>query len=158
MKRGVPYHGEPYPVPAPGRIPDLTVDGFEVRFDPHTKQVAEARGVWRGRHVAVGRAWVFLSPAERMAVLLHEAGHLKHHHLVVRVLWIPLFWTRWAARMAARQELQADTHCAKQGYGDDLLRFVVRCTIGASVFYPGFNERVLNLQQRTKEYSDANLP
>lgn len=138
----------------PGRVLGLTAAGFEVFYDPHTTQVAHAAGIGRWRRIIVGSAYFFLPAGMRHAVLLHEAGHLRSHHLLQRIAWLPLCWTARARAHAAAHELEADAFVAEQGYGADLLSFVQRFDRGGE-FYPDVKDRCAALQKCLRETGHA---
>ncbi len=136
-----------------GRLLGLVVHGFEVYYDPNTDQLAHAAGLFRRKRLVVGPIWWNLRSRERHAVLLHEVGHCIYRHLEVRVALIPLFWTAWVARLAQRQELQADAFVREQGYGADLMAVLRRYESEQGEFYPSIDERAAVLLP--KELPDA---
>ena len=125
-----------------------TICGVPVRHDPDSKLIADARGIWPLKWIAVGNGWFKLPFAEQRAVLLHEAGHALKLHLEVRLLFLPLFWTGWVQQLACRQELVADRFAVENGGGHDLLRFLTRCPGNArGPFHPSAHERQQHLSQ-----------
>lgn len=147
----------PDPLPSAGRMLGLVVSGFEVEFDPDTEQLAQAIGVGRWRRIVVGPRWFGLYRRERYAILLHEAGHLLHHHLALRLLALPLYWTGFGQRFAVRQELQADAFVAQQGYGADLLAVLIKVPVTRGPFYPDFDERTRALTRAIKERAECGV-
>ena len=138
-----------------GRLLGLVVHGVEVYYDPDTEQLAHAVGVWWRKRIVVGPIWWTLHRRERYAILLHEAGHCRRYHLEVRLLWLPLFWTEFAARLCRQQELAADAFVAEQGYGADLLAALRRLETVPGTFYPSHEERYAALERRIKEHPHA---
>jgi len=115
-----------------------------IRFDAKA-QLAQAHGFGMRRGwIGVGEGWYELTSRERHAVLLHEEAHLRGHHLLWRLLLLPLIWTPWAKALAVRQELEADAFAAEQGYGVDLLRVIRRYPSGH--YYPTKHERITHLE------------
>jgi hypothetical protein len=148
MKRGVPYKH----VEGERDMCGYAIGGFPVFYDRACDTIAAARGVLWNRHIVVGTSWFYLSPEEQQAVLWHEVGHLKHFHLLRRLLWVPLFWSRIAHRVGVKHELQADAAAARAGFGEGMLRFISRHHNGHPAdFYPDLGVRVQHLQQRIKE-------
>lgn len=88
--------------------------------------VAWARGLWPLQWIEIGRDWFMLTPGEQEAVLLHEVGHCRGHHMIARWLLLPLCWLPAVQALARRQELAADAFAVREGRGLDLLRFIFR--------------------------------
>jgi hypothetical protein len=128
--------------------PGYTICGVPVRYDPDSKLVADARGIWPMKWIAVGRQWFTIPFREQEAVLLHEACHALRLHLEVRLLCLPFFWTGWVRQLAHRQELAADRFAVERGSGRDLLRFLARCPGNAGgPFHPSAAERQQHLSR-----------
>ena len=144
MRRGVPF------IPPAGNVVSI-VDGFQVRHDPTVTTIAEARGLFKWRYIAVSVRWFLLWPRERTAVVMHEIGHFRHYHLAKRLAVVPLFWTKWASRLAAEQELEADLHAARAGYANELIAVLMQhCKDGD--LYPQLNQRVARLKAARMEF------
>lgn len=121
--------------------------GLPIRYKPDCNRIAKACGFWPAKYLEVGPQWFRLSEGERMAVLLHEAGHALKWHSEIRALLIPIFWTRFAVRVVHRQELEADAFAVSKGYGVQLLRFLTRfrhCEPGEH--YPSYFARARQIQ------------
>ena len=130
--------------------------GIPVRYAPQWSGLARARGIWPWQSIVVGRAFWRLTRRDQNAVLFHEAHHCRARHLEKRLLLLPLFWTRFAARRAREHEYAADAFCARQGYGVDLARVIWRFHTGpGDEFYPSSSERCARLNQLSTEMNDA---
>lgn len=92
-----------------------------IRFDPGYRGVAYVKNAGVGHRIHVGHAFLVLAHRQKIAVLLHEVGHIKRRHILRRVL---NFWRlrKAFALLCARQELEADAFAAEHGYGRDLLQ------------------------------------
>jgi hypothetical protein len=129
-----------------------TICGVPVRYDPDNPHVADARGLWPRKWIAVGRQWLTLPFAEQEAVLLHEAAHALKCHLEIRLLLLPFFWLPAVARLAHRQELNADRFAVEHGAGHHLLRFLARCPgVHGGPFHPDPRERQRHLSRLIME-------
>lgn len=122
-------------------------------YDEQCERVAVARGLFFNRRIVVGPAFYDLPKRQQDAVLAHEEAHCRGWHLELRLLLLPLFWTRWARRLAARQELTADDFAVEQGYGVELLEFLRHDDGGE--YYPDPLLRRLHLLRRIKEHHHA---
>lgn len=146
--------------------------GVAVSFEPTYLGLAETRGLLGWKRVVVGPAFTRLTPRERQAVLLHEAGHAKLWHAEKRVL--PMAWAilthpvlvwhivmamdaalaqvRFTAfledsgmsEFAQAQEYQADRFAAECGYGADLSQVFLRFGSGG-VLHPSLQSRLIRL-------------
>lgn len=146
--------------PTRGRLLGLVVEGFEVHYDPDAYGTAWAVGVFSSRRIMVGPSWLILPPREKQALLLHEAAHLRGHHMLARVLFatllFPLVWTPVGHWFGARQELAADAFVVKKGYGADLLRFLRRCPrASGGDYYPGFGRRAAAIEREIRHAATA---
>ena len=126
--------------------------GIRIVIDRQMTRIADSRGVWPFKRIAVGLRWFALPDKERSAVLYHEAGHCKLFHLEKRILMLIGLFVRPALvrEWAQAQELEADEFAAKHGYGVELLRVIERFR-GESdgMFYPSFEERAQRLRRFT---------
>ena len=131
--------------------------GLSVTFDERVQQVATARGVFRPR-IVVGQVFMYLNERQRHAVLLHEAGHCFGRHLLLRVLLLPIFWTRFAQRVTHAQEFAADAFCARAGYASDLMQVIwyLSNRTGGD-FHPPADERCARLARLLREQSDVQM-
>lgn len=123
------------------------IHGHTVRYDSLCGCVAEARGLFRWRYIAVGTAWFWLQADEQEAVLLHEVGHLHHHHLAKRIAVLPFFWTDYARRMGKRQEHEADAYAWHHGAGAGMHRFIERSGTRGGEFHPTAADRLARLRE-----------
>lgn len=122
----------------------MNCHGIPLRHDPDVP-LAQAHGFGLKRGwIGVSHAFYRLTGREQRAVLLHEEAHLRGHHLIKRLLLLPLYNTRWGMALAVRQELAADAFCARQGFGAELLAVIRRYPSGH--FYPNKNERIEHLK------------
>jgi Zn-dependent protease with chaperone function len=96
-----------------------------IAYDGGAETVAEAHGVF-GPHITIGPRFGLLSRTEQWAVLLHELGHLRSEHRLIRWLTLPLFWTQWAALLRHRHECEADRFAVAEGYGAPLATYLER--------------------------------
>lgn len=142
MRRGVPFI--PVPTEADPMPHVRLVHGHRVRYDTRCP-CAEARGMLRWAYIAVGPPWFWLPEDEKEAVLLHEVGHLEHHHLAKRFAILPFFWTEFAKRMARSQEMQADAYANKYAAGEAMQRFLSRSNEGNDL-YPAPADRIARLR------------
>jgi len=121
----------------------VKICGIPVVLDVNYEGYARAAGLCTKR-IIVGRKWYELSVEERLAVLYHEVGHCVHHHLVKRLLMLPIllvapgFVTRWARA----QELEADRFAALHGHALPLTTYLARNRAPAAEFHPGTEERM----------------
>lgn len=170
MKRGVKHI--PLPNPPLGK-PEAgyAVLGIPVEFSPFCSQIAEATGFTWNRKILVGPDYLRLPPRVQQAMLYHEARHCLGWHLEKRAAWfalavLPLFFLPsdvmvpillfvalflWLESRCSRHEMEADDFSARNGYGVELLSLVQRHPANPP-FYPSFQKRCLNLEQRIKEY------
>jgi Zn-dependent protease with chaperone function len=133
-----------------------TICGVPVRFDPENRHVADARGLWPRKWIAVGTKWLTLPFAEQEAVLLHEAGHALKLHLEVRLLLLPFFWTAWMASIAKKQELAADAFAVKHDAGFGLYTYLQRNPGNPEApFHPAPYDRMKHLSRLILEKQDA---
>ena len=126
--------------------------GLPVAYNPRCNRIAKARGFWPLKSIEVGDSWFELDYDERMAVLLHEAGHALKWDAEVRLLLIPIFWTKFAVRIVHRQELAADAFAVSNGYGVQLLRFLSRFrNVDPGEHHPNYFVRARNIHRLLKE-------
>jgi hypothetical protein len=128
--------------------PPQRVFGIPIFYNPQSKQLAEAKGIWPWKRIIVGPAWFSLNSGSRMAVLMHEAKHCLAFHLEKRLLMLPLFWTTWVLKVTHRQEMDADAFAVEQGYGVELLGVIQRFRVEDGDFYPTYAERAKHLRER----------
>ncbi len=122
-------------------------------YDYDAERPAVARGFFFNRRIVVGQSFFALPKRQQDAVLAHEEGHCKGWHFEMRLLFLPVFWTRWGRKLAIRQELAADAYAARRGFGIDLLDFL-RGDSGGE-FYPAPKLRARVLRKRIREYRHA---
>ncbi len=115
--------------------------------------MAKASGFFFNRRIVIGPAFYGLPKRQQDAVLAHEEGHCRGWHFELRLLMLPLFWTRWAQKLAIRQELAADAYAVQRGFGVELLHFLAHDSGGE--FYPCPALRARVLRRRIKEHRDA---
>lgn len=120
--------------------------GIPVIFDSRVETFAESRGLFRWKRIFLGPRFLSLPPREQQALLLHEAGHCKLHHLEKRILACLTFWPPKVLKLCVIQEFQADRFTAGCGYGRDLVNFLLRFKDHkAGPFHPPQAERVRRL-------------
>jgi len=128
--------------------------GIEIVEDQQSEEIAEAKSFpWRKR-IIVGPRWFFLPPREQHVVLCHEAEHCRRNHFLMRLLVLPLCWTRFGTAIAHRHEYEADAFVVEQGYGVDLLRFLGRyrhLRPQDDPFHPTPKQRAENILRLMKE-------
>ena len=136
----------------------MKVLGIPVYFNPATTEVAYATGLWPFKAITIGPRWLELDEGERMGVLMHEAKHCLAFHLEIRLLLLPLMWTRWVLRITHQQEMDADAFAVEQGHGAGLLRVVARFR-ERDEYYPSFNERYRNMVSliENKRYKESSM-
>ena len=140
------------------------IHGIAVRWSRDV-EYACARGLFFWKEILVGPAFCRLPERIRMAILMHEAGHCKRHHLEIRLLTLPMLaWVFFRSqvihpemsieqiltrvgiesaffkRLYSRQEIEADAYAAAHGYSDDLIDFLVTTRSGG--LYPSTAERI----------------
>jgi hypothetical protein len=149
MRRGIRW--TPSHPPGVDRVPEgMCYEGYPVHFDKDCG-LAQAKGIWPFKSIAVGPLWFTLTGAEQQACLLHEVGHNRRFHLEKRLLVLPFFWIGFIQRMAARQEMEADAFAAREGYGLHFLKVISRHHQTDGEFYPSFGERIQNLYRLINE-------
>ena len=121
------------------------IRGIPVVHDPQTQDVAHAAGIWPLKRIVVGSGWFALDAPMQAAVLMHEVYHCRALHMEIRWLLLPLCWTKWAQNIGRQQELDADAYAAKEGYGKELLHFVMLHPLAHAPFHPSPFERMNNL-------------
>lgn len=139
MKHGI--HFTPQERAGVDRLPpDTHCLDYPVRYDPELFQyiksdegkwekksdLAQAKWFHRRPYIAVGPNWFKLTGPEQWAVLLHEAGHLHYRHTWKRLPYAPIHWLKVSKRLAWRQELEADSFVAENGYGAAMLKYLFR--------------------------------
>lgn len=81
---------------------------------------------------------------ERMAVIAHEAGHVYHRHLWVRLF--NMFAPKAAyTAMCHAQEFEADQFARSLGYGPQLAAFLKRQPCASTFKHPATKPRIANL-------------
>lgn len=118
--------------------------GIPVTIDFELSHCAEAHGVFC-RRIVVGEEFLELPAGEQRAILLHEFGHHANHHRLIRWLTVPLFWSKWAARMWQRQECEADWFAVAEGYGADMAAYLSRLAGDQA------RDRVIRIRQLLQE-------
>lgn len=122
--------------------------GIAVIHDTNLKMISESRGVLWWKKIVIGNSFFNFPEREKMAILLHEAGHCKLHHVEKRILslWLA-FWPTLLARYCQNQEYQADYFVAKCGYGDDLASAFLRMiAYPQGAFHPAVDSRIARLR------------
>lgn len=146
--------------------------GVACAYDERYRGLSETRGFWIFKKIVFGPAFTRLTPREKQAVLLHEAGHAKMNHAEKRILpmaWacvthpVMLFrvlaardeqiakleWDRFLSssgmdRFAQSQEYQADNFAAQCGYGADLAQVFLRFGSSGNL-HPSLQSRIERL-------------
>jgi hypothetical protein len=145
MKRGITW--KPIGPAALDRLPvGFRFRGIPVKADMLWNVIAEARGFWPFKHIAVGARFFDLSWSEQQAVLLHELKHIKAWHMEIRALCVPLCWTEAVRFMCQRQEYAADEFAASQGFGQGMAIFLMRCGKPPTRYYPDPQLRIAALR------------
>jgi len=164
MRRGIRFKPELIASePTQGLPPEVC--GIPVIYHPDSKHtLADARGLGRKAHIAVGPGWHRLDPLQQQATLYHEAGHIIGRHREFRVVMAALLlipslvllpWNIIGAivatttiyfvveRWAQNQEIDADRFAARKGFGAAMLHLVRMVGPPASVpfFYPDYERR-----------------
>jgi hypothetical protein len=149
MKRGVHWNMTGVPK-------GYAICGIPVVHDPKNRFIADARGFWPRKRIAVGPSWFRLPFAVQQAILLHEAGHCLGFHLEIRLL-IGLFCaTRWARCLAHRHEFEADRFAVERGAGAGLkILLTMAKIIPEHYFEPPRAERISAIERLMKGASDA---
>ncbi len=121
--------------------------GIPVHYSERLRVICESRGIWRWKKIVVGPDFTQFPPREKMAFLLHEAGHCKLHHVEKRLLnlWWLLIWPRRLVRLCVEQEHQADLFVKNCGYGADLARAFSRLVEMEKTLHPPIKERIARL-------------
>lgn len=147
----------------------MNVLGIPVRYDPDLESVSitldwsrwwwpwkfakfpglvEQRGLFRWKHIVTGKNLSAFPPREQQAILLHEVGHAKLHHVEKRLLrmWQIVLWPAAFARLCINQEFQADFYAAECGYALDLASALSRLrTDSRASLHPAVGDRVARL-------------
>lgn len=89
--------------------------------------------------VVTGRQLEPLSQEEREAIVMHETGHIRHHHTLKRM------WPRSFA-YCRKQELEADRYAAERGHAGGLIRFLSRLPDDCGPLHPKTSERIAALR------------
>jgi len=97
--------------------------------------------------IEIGDNFLKLSWDERRAVLAHEKGHVFHHHVRKRIVWLitlrALFDLKGFFEMCEAQELEADKYAVKNGHTRGLVSFLVnRCNDKKQLGYPTRDQRI----------------
>lgn len=118
---------------------------------------AMAIGVVR-RRIVVGEGFCFLSSGEQMAILIHEAAHVFLWHRLRRILLVPVFWTKFAARAAIKHELEADDFVVLEDHGPFLAAYLARNDalrkmrgIPEGEYHPPASSRIANIRDQLRE-------
>lgn len=173
MKRGIRWSGIVLsdPIPDPETVMGIPI--FYVTDSKHA--VADARGFGKWARIVVNKpVWSRLDASARLAVLYHEAGHIKARHKEIRLfllvmLGLPsLVLLSWQVlfclvltvgvyfllqKVAQHQETEADRFAAKNGFGPAMLS-LVRAAGPPHIppfFYPDFERRVGSLVRFLEE-------
>ena len=122
--------------------------GIPVYYDPKLKNISDTRGLRRWKKIVVGPGFLRLSEREAGAVLLHEAGHCKLHHLEKRLsmVWLVLVSPQRLLRICLEQEHEADDFAVKHGYGQDLAQLFSRMEQRKALFHPALSARIARLK------------
>lgn len=137
----------------------MKIHGIPVVYDPACNTMAKVRGIWPFHRITVGPHWYALEGEARAAVLMHEVGHCRGHHGLLRLLAVPLviLWAigEWCGEVARvithRQELAADLFAAEQGFGAELAETLARFPAPESPFYPSHDVRRAFLLERHRK-------
>lgn len=117
--------------------------------------IVETRGLFRWKHIVVGKTLYGFPPREAQAILLHEAGHVRLNHVEKRLLrsWKIILWPAGFARLCVMQEFQADNFAANCGYAVELASAFSRMKIDdSSSLHPSVADRLARLAVwRSKE-------
>jgi len=104
------------------------------RDSPHHARTAGFFGMY---WIEVNEHFFYLPFDEQHAILLHECGHVRLHHLLIRLLLLPLMWSNWVKTLCWQQEFDADTFACKQGYARPMLQYLRRARDDtASEYHP----------------------
>jgi len=125
------------------------IDGVPVVLDPDSPDIAHAAGFWPLKRIVVNPAWFELDAEVQGAVLRHELHHCKAFHMEIRLLMLPICWTKFAQRVGQAQELAADAYAAKMGYRNELIRFIARHQTCAEPFHVAPMTRIASLIKGT---------
>lgn len=110
---------------------------------------AETVGFAFWKHIRTGAAFDELPELEAHAIVMHEAGHIRHWHIERRLLWILSGRVLWNPEgffaACARQELEADDYAAAHGYGLALASFLSKLPDTPQDGYPPVHERIARL-------------
>jgi hypothetical protein len=90
--------------------------------------------------IQTGDWFAYLTADEQSAVIMHEAGHIRKRHHARRLWWVlslkALLRPEQYFAMCEQQEYEADRYAKAQGWGDELISFLI--THGARVKSPGY--------------------
>jgi Peptidase family M48 len=126
----------------------LHIEGIPVFFDSDCPGIAYAEGFWPfRRYIRIGQKWMQLDRRAKIAVLLHEAYHIRAWHKwqrFVAMLFFPL--PSFLVALAHRHEYAADKFAKSKGYGADLARALSRYPQGKRTqMHPPLTERLRRL-------------
>jgi Zn-dependent protease with chaperone function len=110
--------------------------------------ICETRGFFGNKRIVVSEIFLRFPSREKMAILLHEAGHVKLRHPEQRLwgAWKIILMPLAFARLCISQEYQADSFAAHCGYGSDLARALSRLqTDPKACLHPVASERCKRL-------------
>jgi Zn-dependent protease with chaperone function len=99
------------------------------------------------KKVYLGKAYFDLPRAHRMAVKVHEMGHVKGHHTewrILTLLFCPILFF-WVCR---KQEFLADEYAAKMHCGKEMIEFL-QDHPGTGRRYPSNAERIKRISRLT---------
>jgi Zn-dependent protease with chaperone function len=101
--------------------------------------IAGATSLLWWKRVRVSDKFYALPEDQQFAVLMHEFGHLYHHHTEKRILCLVFSPWRLIETMK-RQEFEADRYAASQGCADALIE-VLKGKSDGGLFHPSNFER-----------------
>lgn len=102
------------------------------------------------RFVRVGDDIESLPETQRKAIILHELGHLFHHHPASRLkLLLTGGWLNWRRlrEIAQAQEFMADAFVAEMGHADALIAVLTNNPSEGGPWHPSTLERIENLHR-----------
>ncbi len=128
--------------------------GIKVVVDPASRLIADARGFWPFKRIALGTPWFYLPERQRQAVLYHEAAHVRRWHMEKRFLALPLLFLRplVARALCAEQECEADRFAAEAGLGAELAAVLKKFPPEGGAFYPALDERLPRLMEAIEDF------
>jgi hypothetical protein len=139
------------------RNKQLHVEGFPVFYDTELPHLSIAEGLWPlRRYIRVGYKWANLDHRAKLAVLYHEAHHIRENHKwrrILALLTVPILHPRKIKAtlrgIAYSHEYAADGFAKAKGYGADFARALMRHPEGPLVedqcFHPPLELRLERL-------------